>query len=327
MPSPTPESPIALQGTPTTKKKKIRKLKRVMRVVQKSKRRGQAAESESFAAMQLLHDPQSFAERLLARCQSRGVRFEARLALMQVVSRAIGSHELIIENFYPFVQRYLKPSQREVVAILAAAVQAGHRLVPPDLLRPVLSQVVDQFVHDKARPEVCRRQLACQVRLGLCTHVCPSLWGWELSVCGRRCSWCLPCFGALLSNACIVFGLQTRLMTVHSVDDVGSVFQVMTVGLKTVRELCVRCPRVMDEDLLSDLVLYKKEKDKHVKNAAKALVGLFRELKPSMLVKKERGRAADLGKELTEYGAADVKLRFAPIPWDCASVPFLISII
>lgn len=85
--------------------------------------------------------------------------------------------------------------------------------------------------------------------------------------------------------------------------------QVMTVGLKTVRELCVRCPRVMYDDLLGDLALYKKEKDKHVKNAAKALVSLFRELKPSMLVKKERGRGADLGKELDEYGAADVKSR------------------
>jgi protein SDA1 len=88
--------------------------------------------------------------------------------------------------------------------------------------------------------------------------------------------------------------------------------QVMTVGLKTVRELCIRCPLVMDEALLSDLALYKKEKDKHVKNAAKALVALFRELKPSMLVKKERGRGADLGKELEEFGAADFKLRCSP---------------
>lgn len=126
-----------------------------MRVVEKSKRRGQASSAHSFAAMQLLHDPQTFSERLLVRCQARGVSFEARLALMQVVSRTIGVHELILENFYPFVQRYLKPSQREVVAILAAAVQACHKLVPPDVLRPLLLQVVDQFVHDKARPEVC----------------------------------------------------------------------------------------------------------------------------------------------------------------------------
>ena len=87
--------------------------------------------------------------------------------------------------------------------------------------------------------------------------------------------------------------------------------QVMTVGLKTVREICMRCPLVMDEELLSDLVLYKKERDKHVKNAAKALAAVFRELKPSMLGKKERGRGADLSLQLKAYGANEMRDRCA----------------
>lgn len=57
-------------------------------------------------------------------------------------------------------------------------VQACHDLVPPDVLAPVLRQLVDSFVHDRARPEV------------------------------------------------------------------------MTLGLKTVRELCTRTPLVMTPDLL-----------------------------------------------------------------------------
>ena len=32
--------------------------------------------------------------------------------------------------------------------------QACHDLVPPDVLAPVIRQLVDQFVHDRARPEV-----------------------------------------------------------------------------------------------------------------------------------------------------------------------------
>ena len=87
--------------------------------------------------------------------------------------------------------------------------------------------------------------------------------------------------------------------------------QVVTVGLKTVREMCVRCPRIMDDTLLADLVLYRTDRDKQVKNAARALLGLFRELKPSMLAKKERGRGADMALELLEYGAADVRARYA----------------
>jgi len=56
--------------------------------------------------------------------------------------------------------------------------QACHELVPPEVLAPVLRQLVDAFVHDRARPEV------------------------------------------------------------------------MTLGLKTVRELCVRLPLVMTPELL-----------------------------------------------------------------------------
>jgi hypothetical protein len=97
----------------------------------------------------------------------------------QVVSRTIGVHQLILEYFYPYIQRYLAPSQRDVVAVLAALVQACHKLVLPDCLRPVLKQLVDQFVHDKARPEVrrSRNRQPC---------VCPSLFSlstWSVIAC------------------------------------------------------------------------------------------------------------------------------------------------
>jgi protein SDA1 len=65
----------------------------------------------------------------------------------------------------------------------------------------------------------------------------------------------------------------------------------------------------MQKDLLSDLVLYHTERDKHVKNAAKALIAVFRELKPSMLEKKQRGRGADLTLDLAAYGAAQISSR------------------
>ena len=62
--------------------------------------------------------------------------------------------------------------------MLGAPRQACHEMVPPEVLAPVLRQLVDGFVHDRARPEV------------------------------------------------------------------------MTLGLKTVRELCARTPLVMTPDLL-----------------------------------------------------------------------------
>lgn len=70
--------------------------------------------------------------------------------------------------------------------------------------------------------------------------------------------------------------------------------EVMTVGLKAVRELCLRCPLVMNEDLLQDLAEYRKTKDKVVSGAARSLIAIFREINPAMLAKKDRGRGADL---------------------------------
>ena len=74
----------ALQGTPTSKKKKIKKLKRVVHTVEKSRKRGAANQADSFAALQLLHDAQTFAENLFSKLQARSQSFETRLVLMQV---------------------------------------------------------------------------------------------------------------------------------------------------------------------------------------------------------------------------------------------------
>jgi len=62
---------------------------------------------------------------VFARLQRSGCeRFEARLAMAALVSRVVGVHRLLLVNFYPFLQRYLQPHQRDVTQLLAALVQA-----------------------------------------------------------------------------------------------------------------------------------------------------------------------------------------------------------
>ena len=222
------------KGTIASKKRKQRKLKRAMASVKRATRREEGHGQESFAALQLLHDPQGFAEKLLSKLRSGHDRFESRVTMMTVLSRTIGVHKLLVLNFYPFLQKYISPSQKDVTVVLAALVQGCHELVPPDVLAPVLRQLVDQFVHDRARPEV------------------------------------------------------------------------MTVGLKTVREICTRSPIIMTPELLQDLVEYKKFRDKEVATSARALLGLFRELAPSMLAKRDRGKGADMEASLAAYGAAKI---------------------
>ncbi|KAL5991132.1 hypothetical protein ACLOJK_012038 [Asimina triloba] len=70
--------------------------------------------------------------------------------------------------------------------------------------------------------------------------------------------------------------------------------EAIAVGLNAVREICLRMPLLMTEDLLQDLVLYKKSHEKAISTAARSLITLFREvICPSLLVKKDRGRPTE----------------------------------
>jgi protein SDA1 len=90
------------------------------------------------------------------------------LAAEPLPRRVVGVHKLLLLNFYPFLQKYIAPHQRDVTAVLATLAQAVHELVPPESLAPVLKQLVDQFVHDRCGGVTALQQpYPCAV-----THLC-----------------------------------------------------------------------------------------------------------------------------------------------------------
>ena len=74
---------------------------------------------------------------------------------------------------------------------------------------------------------------------------------------------------------------------------VGS--EVIAAGINSIREVCRRQPWAMEEDLLGDLIEYRKSRDKAVTAAARGLLQLFREVNPGMLKRRERGKDASMG--------------------------------
>ncbi|KAJ4780105.1 Protein SDA1-like protein [Rhynchospora pubera] len=78
--------------------------------------------------------------------------------------------------------------------------------------------------------------------------------------------------------------------------------EAITVGLNTIREICLQMPLLMNEDLLQDLVLYKKTRNKGVSMAARSLITLFREICPSLLSKQDRGRPMNPNARPKSYG-------------------------
>ncbi|XP_010929853.1 uncharacterized protein [Elaeis guineensis] len=223
------------KGTTASKKKKKAKLQRVVRSMKRQQRIASENNKTSYySPLTYLKDAQGFAEKLFSRLQKCNERFEVRMMMLKVIARTVGLHHLILLNFYPFLQKYVQPHQRDVTELLAAAVQACHDMVPPDAVEPLFKQIVNQFVHDRSRTEA------------------------------------------------------------------------IAVGLNVVREICLRMPLLMNEDLLQDLVLYKKSHEKAVSTAARSLMTLFREICPSLLVKKDRGRPIDPKARPKAFGEVSV---------------------
>lgn len=138
-------------GKKTTKAKK--KMEKAMKVLKKHKKK-KKVEVFNFSAIHLIHDPQDFAEKLLKQLEDSKERFEVKIMMMDLISRLVGIHELFLFNYYPFVQRFIQPHQREVTKVLLCAAQSSHQLVPPEIIQPVIMTIANNFVTERNSGEV-----------------------------------------------------------------------------------------------------------------------------------------------------------------------------
>ncbi|KAJ3761848.1 SDA1-domain-containing protein [Lentinula raphanica] len=140
----------------------------------KKKKHGKTAISQNktnFPALQLLNDPQTFAEKLFTILDRYDKRFtlDHKILIMQLLARVISAHTLFVMPFYSYVQKWLAPKQLRVPSILVALAQSVHALIPPQTLKPVVLKLANEFVHPgvgtevvaagiNAITEICRRQ-------------------------------------------------------------------------------------------------------------------------------------------------------------------------
>src|SRR5216684_64198 len=68
--------------------------------------------------------------------------------------------------------------------------------------------------------------------------------------------------------------------------------EVVAAGLNAIREICRRQSWAMEDDLLGDMIAYRKSRGKGVMVAARGLLQLYREVNPGW---RERGKTASIG--------------------------------
>ena len=133
--------------------KKAKKLEKALALLRKSKKKKKPI-SFNFSAIHLINDPQGFAENLFKQVEKSTERFEVKVMNINLIARLIGIHELILLNFYPFLQRFFEPHQMEVTKFLMFAAQASHEMVPPDTVEPMLMAIANNFVSERNSTEV-----------------------------------------------------------------------------------------------------------------------------------------------------------------------------
>lgn len=134
--------------------KKENKYKKALKKFHKSEKDlEKISEVESKNVIEMLNDPQQFCEKLFGKLKNTNQRFEIRIMMMDVISRCIANHKLILLNFYPYFQKYLEPYQMFVTRILAICAQSSHELVPPEVLEPIVMTIANHFVTDRSSPE------------------------------------------------------------------------------------------------------------------------------------------------------------------------------
>lgn len=149
-------------------KKKDRDLRTAAAKVKKQERKKSQPHPLNFSALHLLHNPQAFAEDLFQKhlhstnstTNGQAVQRKAKLNLdqkltvLQLVSRLVGLHKLVILPFYSYFLKFLKPRQPSVTTFLACLAQGTHALVPPDELEKPIQMIANEFVSEAAAGEV-----------------------------------------------------------------------------------------------------------------------------------------------------------------------------
>lgn len=135
-----------------------KKLENAVKTMKKKSKNGTNQAFLNFSALHLLRDPQGFAEKLfkehLSGKNSNKFSLEQKISLMQLLSRMIGTHKLIVLGIYTFFLKYLTPKTRDVTKIMAASAQACHELVPPETMNIMVRKIADEFVSDGVASEV-----------------------------------------------------------------------------------------------------------------------------------------------------------------------------
>lgn len=106
------------------KEKQLEKEKK--RAARRLRKREIEARTKHFMPIDLIYNPQVFAEKLFNIMSGKNEKYTHKLTYMGLIARVIWRHQLILLPFYRALIKYLDPKQKEVHQVLAALAESIH---------------------------------------------------------------------------------------------------------------------------------------------------------------------------------------------------------
>ncbi|EMR08672.1 hypothetical protein PNEG_02849 [Pneumocystis murina B123] len=139
-------------------KKNKRKMKKISKTnIRKKRNKKKKSILKNFSAIELLQDPQGFAEKIFSKYFSKKnshLILKHKLLLLQLLTNLINAHKLNILGIYTLLLKYLNPNQKNVTHFITCTAQACHELIPPDDIEPIIEKIAAEFVIDSVGSEI-----------------------------------------------------------------------------------------------------------------------------------------------------------------------------
>jgi protein SDA1 len=100
---------MEVKGSKKTKSKEARLEKERKKHEKKLRKKAQRENTKNFFPIDQIYNPQDFCEKLFSQLKKFSGKFEVKLAMLSVISRMMGRHNLLIMNFYSYLLKYLTP--------------------------------------------------------------------------------------------------------------------------------------------------------------------------------------------------------------------------
>lgn len=139
------------KGTIRMTKKRAGKVEKVIKQhKRKEKRKNKVKFSTDFLPIDLIFDPQAFAEKLFNKLRKSQERHEVKLLQLRLISRMIGRHQLLFLPFYPHLMRFLSSHEKDKIGeIFAMIIESCHDLVPPEEVKPLIEKIISNFITEQ----------------------------------------------------------------------------------------------------------------------------------------------------------------------------------